>query len=468
MREIYKAVKKAQVNITVRRMLKIVSIFLIAGGCFALFAAIVSLFIPVPFRHILIGITILVSAVAGLVAGIIKAPGKKEAALILDSKGLKERLVTALENEGKDDVFSELQRKETLEALGSFDVKRALKEPVDLIKPVIFVMLFILAEAVFSLPTFSHEKAARIEALLSEKAELNTEKEKDKLVAAAIDRAIAEILKADSNKELTDIAKRLNKKKAEMSKSERAGLVEKEKTGAGNASDGTGKEKGEDSLEEGTPGADNGQNGENGNANSEKTGSGSEGGKSSSSGNITGKKAGNHSENGSGKESTDGEGTKSKGTGTAGETAKGEGKDGEDAGNKGEGGNNGGNGDGNGDGGNGSGNGNGNGGSGSGKGGGYNKGSEKGVERADIDMESESILIPGETVENEDLTGSTGEGETFESGNRIAGQGEKGTAVAYDSVINEYKDRAVSHIDNGKVDLKYKDLIKNYFEGLSK
>ena len=83
-------------------------------------------------------------------------------------------------------------------------------------------------------------------------------------------------------------------------------------------------------------------------------------------------------------------------------------------------------------------------------------------------MESESILIPGETVESEDLTGTMGDGDTFESGNKIAGQGEKGTAVAYDSVINEYKDRAVSYIDSGKVDLKYKDLIKNYFEGLSK
>ncbi|MCR4778839.1 MAG: hypothetical protein K5858_08345 [Lachnospiraceae bacterium] len=468
MKKIHEAIRKAQVNIAVRRTLKCMCTALTAGGCFALFLALVSLFIPIPFRHFLLGIIIAGSLILGLAVGIIKAPGKREAALILDGNGLKERLVTALENEGKSDVFSKLQREDTINALSGFDVKKVLKEPVNLIKPVIFVMLFILAEVVFSVPTFSHEKAARIEALLFEKAELNTQKEKDKILAAAIDRAIAEILKADSNKELADIAKRLNKKKAESTKNEMSLAGEKEKAGVGNINEGAGKEKGENTSDTGEEGENIGQNGENGDANTEKTGSGSEGGKSTSAGNVTGKKTGDHSENGTGKESAQGEGTKSKGTGTASETAKGEGKDGEDSGSEGKGGNEGGNGDGNGNGGEGTGNGNGNGGSGSGKGGGYNKGSEKGVERADIDMESESILIPGETVESEDLTGTMGDGDTFESGNKKSGQGEKGTAVAYDSVINEYKDRAVSYIDNGKVDLKYKDLIKNYFEGLSK
>ena len=59
-----------------------------------------------------------------MVYGIIKGPNKKKVALILDSKGLDERLSTALEFIEEEDAISLAQREDTVNHIRKFNLKK--------------------------------------------------------------------------------------------------------------------------------------------------------------------------------------------------------------------------------------------------------------------------------------------------------------------------------------------------------
>ena len=61
---------------------------------------------------------------AGMICAVIKFPDRKRAALAADSKGLKERVTTALELMGDDDIFSKIQKDDTIKAIRLFDIKK--------------------------------------------------------------------------------------------------------------------------------------------------------------------------------------------------------------------------------------------------------------------------------------------------------------------------------------------------------
>ena len=129
------------------------------------------------------------------------------------------------------------------------------------------------------------------------------------------------------------------------------------------------------------------------------------------------------------------------------------------------------NGSGNGDGdGNGEGNGNGNGsgngsGSGSGHGGGWNTGSSDGTESYDA-FGGDMVSIPNETGDDDNLTGQATEGESFVSkgGQALTWSGRQ---VQYSSVFGQYRQQALSRIENGSYPSGVQDIIKSYFEKLS-
>lgn len=91
---------------------------------------ILSLFFVIKDREILIGTFTLVGIIGILIFGIIKGPNKKKVALILDSKGLDERLSTALEFLNEEDKVSLSQREDTVKHIRKFDFKK-LKIEID-------------------------------------------------------------------------------------------------------------------------------------------------------------------------------------------------------------------------------------------------------------------------------------------------------------------------------------------------
>ena len=126
---------------------------------------------------------------------------------------------------------------------------------------------------------------------------------------------------------------------------------------------------------------------------------------------------------------------------------------------------------GNSQGGNGTGNGNGSA-SGSGPGGmggGWNMGSETGLEREPTGGKGESVFVTGmETGEDDNLTGrKSGDAKITEKGTQ-SGDAMAGSKADLDSVVGDYSSQAYAKANSGQVPAAMKDVVKNYFSGLSK
>ena len=65
--------------------------------------------------------------VAGAIVAVLHFPTKKQAALAADSKGLKERVTTAYELMGREDIFSRIQKDDTVKAIKGFGNRNEVK-----------------------------------------------------------------------------------------------------------------------------------------------------------------------------------------------------------------------------------------------------------------------------------------------------------------------------------------------------
>ena len=87
----------------------------------------VALIVPI-YQEIRIACTVTgITCIGVFIFYIFRLPKKAQLAMMLDKKGLEERLITSLELEGKNDPVSYLQKKSTLKAIESFDVKQAFR-----------------------------------------------------------------------------------------------------------------------------------------------------------------------------------------------------------------------------------------------------------------------------------------------------------------------------------------------------
>ncbi len=80
----------------------------------------------------------------------------------------------------------------------------------------------------------------------------------------------------------------------------------------------------------------------------------------------------------------------------------------------------------------------------------------------------EQITIPGrETGDDENLTGQSGEGDSYQTvgGEGLTWSGEK---VSYNEVVGEYTQEAYARIENNEVPKGMEDVVKSYFEGINR
>lgn len=157
----------------------------------------------------------------------IKRPRDKEVALILDSKGLKERVITALELVGREDEISVAQKEDALKALEAFNLKKELKIEVNL-KDIgyILILIFVLLSVGFidteakrkgdELRKIKETQKEIIEEIKKEKKEIEENKElteEEKTEAKEIlERAKEELLEAKTKNETDKVMERLEKK----------------------------------------------------------------------------------------------------------------------------------------------------------------------------------------------------------------------------------------------------------------
>ncbi len=114
----------------VRRKLRRQKVFgalcssLFAGFLVAGMISVLSLCIPFYYADMIEIVSIGVSVFVGVICGIYRTPSLQQAALAADALGYQEKISTALYLQGKDDMFSRLQRKDALDAVRQIEIRK--------------------------------------------------------------------------------------------------------------------------------------------------------------------------------------------------------------------------------------------------------------------------------------------------------------------------------------------------------
>lgn len=497
-----KASKRIKANFLLN--LSIVGLKLLLCLIFSLL--LISLFITIPYIEEICIAILVIGLIIILIYGFIKSPKKDKVALMVDSKGLDERIITSLELIGFDDNISIAQKKDTVESIKKFDIKK-LKISVDKKQTLLSLGLIIMCILIMFVPSTARKEAQKIrdfdkyqksviEKVEKEKKEIEksedlSDEEKEevkKLLEDAVKELKESEKKSEINKTLERLEKKLEDKKEELSSEKSKEALENSKK---KLLDDFNKEKEADAKkdvnklvnelmkkEQSKPLAEAMLNGNQESINKElaeiqnKLGS-----MSSSQLNELSEALNNAALEMSDEElaealknasnsvldkKLDGESlssaisksiNNSNGQNTSNSTQQ--------SSNSGQ---NQGQGQGNGQGGSG-----GNGaGSGSGSGTGWNTGSTVGKDNDLENSTGEQIYIPGRNEGSDgNLTGNkndNGNSQEIESQNGLNIGGEK---VDYDKVIGDYSNSALEGANNSNLPQSLKDLIKNYFEGLN-
>ncbi len=450
--------------------------------CFVLQA--VSLFVSLPWLHVYICVICVVCAAVVLFLMCRKLPTGKDAALLIDSKGLEERCVTALEFLNDESNIAALQAADTALALKRIEKNgkiRAVRSP-GIRRIAISTALLAAALIISFIPS-----PARLRA--KEHEELSLKKKEDRKEIEKVNDSLEEILKSDQlteeeKRQIQDMLSGLSEMTQSLSAAQTMDALKREESvldheyaqmskhlaGLAAGREGDVSKMLNDSAdmlaESGTDSTENGASDEKSqnyddmtsDAGSSQDGSydgeGKEPGKEKNTDGVEDPETdtgvdGNGQGNGSGTGETDADmqGEKGEKNGDAiGGTGSGSGNGSQSA-------------EGNGAGGDGEGNGNkGNDGSGEGSGKGQS-------DFGSGNREHDYVSIMNETGDDENLTGnrvSDGDTDVYRRQNGLSWEGEHVDASA---VIGDYRQRAYEGIENGEYPEGMESVIKNYFDG---
>lgn len=436
-------------------------IFAAAGGIMGMLCELASLIWPFYHVHPAAALCFGIGLLAGIGYAVYRRADMRQAAMRLDSFGLKERMVTAYELMGQESELARMQRQDACACYNR--VRERIRIPLLPDRKHILALLLsaavVLAMGFIPSPVRDQarlrhqvqEKAQErqeeleelLEALQGVDMDSLTEEQKAQLqeLSEAMQRSGEELARADSWESLNSALERLDYKydQAMQGLGSLASQLENPET-AGVASaqalaQALANPSGQQMASTGTPSGSPGS-GENGN---EGDSGGSEGGgRDGSQGNGDGSDSGNGG-------NSDGQGGDGSGSGSGNEGGNGSGGDGD-----------GGSGSGDGEGGDGQGNGSGSGTGGSGRGTGSSS------------LTHDYVSIPNAVGDDPALTGEKQgdqNSQYFRQQNGLAWEGEH---VDYNSVIGEYTDSAYEGIASGRYPSGMENVIRDYFENLNK
>ncbi|MDF2840115.1 MAG: pectinesterase, partial [Clostridia bacterium] len=200
----------------------------IALGC-SLLAALLSRFIPIYAVYSKGALGVMAAALAAIVYGAFKTPGNRQVALKVDSLGLQERTLTAVELIGEESTFATLEKQDALMHLKTLNFKKALPIRPNrkhlalcaILTAVLTVSAFIpnpMAEKARELNQLKQEiakqqkKITEVEKKVAKNAKLTSEQKKE---AEAKLQELKKELKAAQNKKDIDKALQKSQKKLE-------------------------------------------------------------------------------------------------------------------------------------------------------------------------------------------------------------------------------------------------------------
>lgn len=214
--EILTFIKKASKRIKANFIINLSIIGLKYLLCLILSLLLISLFITIPYIEEASLIILLVGLMSIIIFGFIKAPDNKKVALIVDSKGLEERLTTSLEFINDEDSISIAQKNDTVKFIRSFNIKENIKISIDKKQILLVISLIGLCIIASFIDTSAKKEANNIREFNKYQQEyikkVEEEKKKvDKLedLSEEEKEAIKKILE-DAKKELKESEKKLD------------------------------------------------------------------------------------------------------------------------------------------------------------------------------------------------------------------------------------------------------------------
>lgn len=216
--------------------------------CLIFSLLLISLFVTIPYVEEICIAILVIGLIGTLIYGFIKAPKKDKVALMVDSKGLDERLTTSLELINCDDNISIAQKKDTVERIESFDIKKRIKINIDKKQLLLSLGLIIMCILVMFVPTTARKEAQKIrdfdkyqksviekiekENKEIEKSEDLSDEEKEE-VKKLLEDAVKELKesenKSEVNKTLERLEKKLDDKKEKLASEKSKESLEKSK-----------------------------------------------------------------------------------------------------------------------------------------------------------------------------------------------------------------------------------------------
>lgn len=482
----------------------------------------VSVFVPFKDCYRVIAIVCILIILGSFIYGVLKLPNIKKIALLIDSKGLKERVITSLCLSNDNSDLAITQKKDTIEKLKNFNYKEKFPIKIDRKKLFKIGVLIVICTGILLVPSTSKTKAKELRNFEKGKSEIinKVEKEKNKIEETeALSKEEKEKLKKlledgknelkdiETNKDINKFLERLNKKLETLKEEVKS---EEGKKALENLS----KELLEDSMKKLQNDALKDLNKINEALN--KTEEGEKISEALNSGDKEALENQLNNLNNSLKNMSENEKIElaeslselasslsdeelqalmnqtsqgvmngeidpselSKELSSLENTAKGNNNSNSGNGNNSNSnsGNNSsanggssGNGSGNGNGSNGSGSGNGNGlGNGNGSGTGWNTGSKNGTENTSEPTKGEEVYIPGREIgSDENLTGNKNNNSPSQAVETENGLNFSGEKKDYNEVIGDYSEKELQGIEGSSIPENMKNIVKDYFDGLN-
>ena len=460
-KEFLRCIQACRRKLNTRDFLHKLVVALGIGAIVGVLFQIIAFLIPVYYVNLYSVLALILAGITAVIMALWKRNSMKQAALVMDSFGFQERIITAYEHLEEDGNMYRLQREDAMKRLAT--QKERIKIPLlpSWKKLAVSAGLFVLLVILACIPSPMKEKARELhelEQLAKEKAEeveevaealesleqeaLQEEALTPEQLAAlqqmmeSLQNSMEEIENANSMEGLTAAGEKLEYKYENMSEQLSAlasalqmGATPSTMTAESMQQLAENLQEMSGSVGEGSQQLANNQ-GQNGN-NGSQGGNDGQNGQNGQSGNNQGNQQGNSGQNGSG----DG------GNGSGNDSGNGSGD---------------GNGDGNGDGdGSGNGTGNGNGESGGGRG------------TGSADIPRDYVSIPNAIANSENLTGNATNHDTsqyFKTQNGMSWEGER---IPYESVIGSYEQNAYEGIAADRYPSGMEDVIKEYFSSFN-
>lgn len=216
---IKKRIKEARRRVTAVRLAADMLFGLIAGMAVAAVIMVVSLFVPMYYAPLLAVAAIGIGVMSGGVLTLIRRPDMKRAALLLDSKGFKERVTTAYERAGMEDTFSVLLKEDTKQRLTGFSIKGAFPYHISAKQIAAFFGLAVVIAVAGLIDAPARKQAREKHAIVMEA------KDKAEEVAEALEKL--EKQEKLSEEDMTELKEMLSEAKEELKEAESSEDIEK-------------------------------------------------------------------------------------------------------------------------------------------------------------------------------------------------------------------------------------------------